>query len=82
MLYTARVSASAEGFVAECLEVEAAGRAPTRSGAIESLRQELFERMGHVEGMAPPKEAPSIVIDIVVVDDAAGASACTRPSPH
>lgn len=69
MRYTAKLNREGSGFVANCLEIEAAGYGQTRDTAIASLRAVLEERVGQVEGVALPSH-PDIAIEVVIVDDA------------
>jgi hypothetical protein len=67
--YTARLSRTSSCFVAQCVEIEAAGEGSTREAAIRSLRAELEDRFGHVEGMAPPVSPNPISIELLVLDE-------------
>lgn len=69
MRYTAKLSQDVSGYTADCLEIEATGLGKTRDSAIESLRAELADHLGHVEAMAPPSRAEPVTIEIVVVDE-------------
>jgi HD superfamily phosphodiesterase len=69
MLYTAKLRHEPSGFIADCIELDATGEGATRDDALDALRAELAERVGHVEGMVPPVDNPPLEIEIVVVDE-------------
>lgn len=69
MKYTATITRDSSGFSAECVEVDAIGEGPSREAAIASLRVELEDRIGHVEGVAPPPDTPRTKVEIVVLDE-------------
>ncbi|MDP9149051.1 MAG: hypothetical protein M3O36_03795 [Myxococcota bacterium] len=57
-----------EGVVrASCLDLEASGEGATREQALASLRAAIEERLT-IEAVAPPRRAPKLTIDIVVVE--------------
>jgi hypothetical protein len=63
MRFTYRLIRDKEGFVAECVESEAAGEGKTAKDAVESLRAALEERMFRPDAVAPPSQpaaAPQI----------------------
>ena len=66
------------GFVAECVESEAAGEGKTAKEAVESLRKSLEERMFRPDAVAPPSRPSGGVIELVLADD--GASSTERRS--
>ena len=69
MRYTARLSRTSSGFIAQCVEIDALGEGSTGEAAIRSLETELRDQLGHVEGMAPPDVPPTPVsIDLVVLN--------------
>jgi hypothetical protein len=68
--YTARLHRTSSSFVAQCVEIEIAGEGSTREAAIRSLKAELEDRLGHVEGIAPPVAPTPISIELLVLDDA------------
>jgi hypothetical protein len=74
MRYTATVTRDIAGFSAECVEVDAIGEGKTRDAALASLREELADRLEHVEGVAPPARRVRSEVEIVVVDDVLGAA--------
>jgi hypothetical protein len=71
MLYTARLSYVPPDYVADCVEIDATGQGRTRGAAIDSLRAELADRVGHVEGMAPPARTTQVEIEILVIEEEA-----------
>lgn len=55
---------SAGGFLAECIELDAAGEGATRDEAVRQLRESILDRMRSTEAIAPPSKAPSVVIEL------------------
>lgn len=68
MTFTYRLIQSKSGFLAQCLEAEAAGEGPTADEAVESLRKELEEHMFRPDAVAPPPEPAESVIELVLVE--------------
>lgn len=57
------------GWVAECVETEAAGAGRTASDAVASLRSALEERMSRPDAVAPPSAPePRPEIELVPAD--------------
>jgi hypothetical protein len=69
MIYTARMRHDADGYVADCLELEATGLGATQADALESLQRELVARIGQVECVAPPPATAPVEIELVVIED-------------
>ncbi|HVH46463.1 MAG TPA: hypothetical protein VM925_29175 [Labilithrix sp.] len=71
MRFTYRLVRDKGGFVAECVESEAAGEGKTEKDAVDSLRKSLEERMFRPDAVAPPSNPAKGVIELVLADDAA-----------
>jgi hypothetical protein len=71
MKFSYRLIRDASGFVAECIESEAAGTGKTAQDAVDSLRNALEERMFRPDAVAPPSEPTEGVIELVLVDESA-----------
>jgi hypothetical protein len=69
MTFSYRLIRDRSGFVAECVESEAAGEGKTAKKAIESLRKALEERMVRPDAVAPPARPSEIVIELVLADE-------------
>jgi predicted RNase H-like HicB family nuclease len=67
MKVSAVLSQASGLWIAECEEVERTGEGRTPTEAVDSLRQALKEYF-EVEAVAPPPDAPSEAIEIVIVD--------------
>jgi hypothetical protein len=65
MKYTYRLTSDADGVTATCVEMDASATAPTETGAVAALRDAIYERLTHVEAVAPPTSVavPSIVLE-------------------
>ncbi len=74
MKFTYRLIRDKGGFVAECIEAEAAGDGRTAKDAVESLRLALEERMFRPDAVAPPSEPAESVIELVLADERGSAS--------
>lgn len=68
MRFSYRLTKEASGFVAECVEADAAAEARTREGAVEALRRALEERMYRPDAIAPPSHPNADRIDLVLVN--------------
>jgi hypothetical protein len=73
MKFTYRLIRDKSGFLAECMEAEAAGEGKTARDAVESLRKSLAERMFRPDAVAPPPEPTESVIELVLADENAPA---------
>lgn len=71
MKFTYRLVKDANGWVAECVESEAAGEGKTSKEAVESLRASLEERMFRPDAVAPPPEAEHSKIELELASEAA-----------
>ena len=70
MRLTYRLIRDQGGYLAECIESEAAGEGKTAEAAIESLRGLLHERMFRPDAVAPPEaEIEGAVIELVLTED-------------
>ncbi len=58
MKFSYTLSQDASGWLAECVESDAAGTGPTPEEAVASLRRSLEERMFRPDAVAPPSENP------------------------
>ena len=70
MKFTYRLIRDKSGFLAECVESEAAGEGKTAKDAVESLRKSLEERMFRPDAVAPPSTPTNGVIELVLADEA------------
>lgn len=57
MKFSYRLVQDANGWLAECIETDAAGEGRTSEAAVASLRKALEERMFRPDAVAPPSEA-------------------------
>jgi hypothetical protein len=64
MKYTYRLTSDSEGFTATCVEMDVSAAAPTQAGAISALREGIYERLTHVEAVAPPASVPVPSIEL------------------
>lgn len=70
MRFSYRLVRDQRGFLAECIETEAAGEGKTAPAAVESLRGLLQERMFRPDAVAPPSEPVSgATIELVLTED-------------
>jgi hypothetical protein len=70
MKFSYRLIRDKNGFLAECVESEAAGEGKTAKDAVESLRKLLEERMFRPDAVAPPSTPTESVIELVLADEA------------
>jgi len=70
MRFTYRLLKDRGGYLAECIESDAAGEGKSAREAIESLRTSLHERMFRPDAIAPPPSATSGSIELALTDDA------------
>ena len=70
MKFTYRLIRDKNGFLAECVESEAAGEGKTAKDAVESLRKSLEERMFRPDAVAPPSTPTEGVVELVLADEA------------
>ena len=70
MKFSYRLIRDKNGFVAECIEAEAAGEGKTSKEAVDSLRKSLEERMFRPDAVAPPSTPTEDVIELVLADEA------------
>lgn len=72
MKFSYRLIRYGSGFLAECIESEAAGEGKTARDAVESLRRSLEERMLRPDAVAPPSTPPTEgAIELVLAEDGA-----------
>ncbi|MBX3213914.1 MAG: hypothetical protein KF850_17905 [Labilithrix sp.] len=71
MKFSYRLIRDKDGFVAECVESEAAGEGKTAKDAVESLRRSLEERMFRPDAVAPPSQPTKGVIELVLAEEGA-----------
>lgn len=69
MRFSYRLVRESTGFIAECLESEAAGEGKTEKDAVESLRRSIEERMFRPDAVAPPSRPTDEAIELVLVDE-------------
>lgn len=74
MKLTYRVIKDANGYLAECVESDAAGEGKTSQAAVESLRTALKERMFRPDAVAPPSETEREPIELTLAKDAKDAN--------
>jgi hypothetical protein len=70
MKFTYRLVKDASGWLAECVESEAAGEGKTSKEAVESLRASLEERMFRPDAVAPPAETEHSNIELELASEA------------
>lgn len=68
MRFTYRLVRDARGYVAECVESEAAGEGKSAREAVASLKQALEERMLRPDAVAPPSHPTGESIDLQLAD--------------
>ena len=71
MKFSYRLIRDKNGFLAECIESEAAGEGKTAKDAVESLRKALEERMFRPDAVAPPSTPTGSAIELVLADETA-----------
>lgn len=69
MRFTYRLIKDARGYLAECIEAEAAGEGKSVHDAVESLREALKERMFRADAVAPPSHPIETSIELVLTED-------------
>lgn len=62
--YTYRLTTADGGYLAECIEISAAGEGNTRDAAISSLRESIVERMS-TEAVAPPSHETRAAVELI-----------------
>jgi len=70
MKFTYRLIKDASGWLAECVESEAAGEGKTSKEAVESLRTSLEERMFRPDAVAPPPQTEHSTIVLELANEA------------
>lgn len=74
MQFTYRLIRERGGYLAECIESEAAGEGKSPREAIESLRRSLHERMFRPDAIAPPPSSVETRIELTLTEDGASRS--------
>ncbi|MBS2018190.1 MAG: hypothetical protein JST00_35290 [Deltaproteobacteria bacterium] len=69
MKLTYRLVEDASGWVAECIETDAAGEGKTSQAAVEALRKALEERMFRPDAVAPPSKTEREVIELTLASE-------------
>ena len=69
MKLTYRLIKDASGYVAECVESDAAGEGKSAREAVEALRASLEERMFRPDAVAPPPSGPHETIELELASD-------------
>ena len=69
MKFTYRLIKDANGYLAECVESDAAGEGKSSKEAVESLRTSLEERMFRPDAVAPPAAEPHATIELELASD-------------
>jgi hypothetical protein len=69
MRFTYRITREPGGYVAECVETDAAGEGKTVEAAVACLRTSLEERMFRPDAVAPPEAAARAPIELVPAPD-------------
>ena len=69
MRFSYRLIKDARGYLAECIEAEAAGEGKSVRDAVESLRASLKERMSRADAVAPPSSPFEAEIELVLTED-------------
>lgn len=65
MRFTYRLTEDTSGWLAQCVESDAAGEGKSREAAVASLRTAIEERMFRPDAVAPPPEAGHAPIELV-----------------
>ncbi len=63
--YLYRMQATAEGYLARCLEIEVEAEGASRDAAVACLREAIHEKMTAVDGMAPPERPGAVNVELV-----------------
>jgi hypothetical protein len=71
MKYTYRLTSDTDGITATCVEMSASATGRTPAEAVATLRNAIYERLTHVEAVAPPDSVPVPSIELVPARDAA-----------
>ena len=71
MKFSYRLIKDANGYLAECVESDAAGEGKSANEAVVSLRQSLEERMFRPDAVAPPPETEHATIELELANDKA-----------
>jgi hypothetical protein len=71
MKFTYHLIKDANGYVAQCVEAEAAGEGKSSKEAVASLRVSLEERMFRPDAVAPPPETPHSAIELELASEKA-----------
>jgi hypothetical protein len=74
MRFTYHLVEDANGWLAECVESDAAGEGKSEKDAVESLRKALEERMLRPDAVAPPSSPDDAKIELERVSDHGQAS--------
>ena len=69
MTFSYRLIRDKDGFLAECVESEAAGEGKTAKAAVEALRKSLEERLFRPDAVAPPSRPAEGTIELVLADE-------------
>lgn len=69
MRFSYRLIRDKSGFIAECVESDAAGEGTTEKSAVEALRRALEERMFRPDAVAPPPRPAEVTIELVSAED-------------
>ncbi len=69
MRFSYRLIRDRSGYLAECLESDAAGEGNTQEAAVASLRTSLHERMFRPDAVAPPSSPVEGTIELVLAAD-------------
>jgi hypothetical protein len=71
MKFTYRLIKDKNGYVAECVESDAAGEGKSSKEAVESLRASLEERMFRPDAVAPPESTAHSTIELELTSEKA-----------
>lgn len=80
MKLTYRLIKDANGYLAECVEADAAGEGKTSQAAVESLRTALEERMFRPDAVAPPSETGREPIELALAKDTKEETSNEKPT--
>jgi hypothetical protein len=69
MRFSSRLIRDKSGYVAECVECDAAGEGRSAKDAVDALRKSLEERMFRPDAVAPPSRSAEVTIDLVLAGD-------------